>query len=149
MRVKYWLIGLNYSRGRMAEACRVGDEVLGLLEDTPDPEARLEVLQARVIYLPFLGRLDEAIPTIQEARRLSRERGDVGTELMASFGELLATGMSTGDGRRIDVLGHEMAEGFDEAGRWGFYGLLLAAQGRFWQGPRKKLWLSPIGSAMD
>jgi len=134
MRANTYLMAVHTFRGRTAEACRVGDEVLALLEDAPDPEVRLDLLWIRVNYLPRLGRLDEAITAIQETRRLSRERGDVAAELMASFFELLVTGMSTGDGRRIDALGHEVLEGFDEAGRWRFYGLMYAAQGRFWQG---------------
>ena len=134
MRANNLLAAVHSNRGRTAEACRVHEEVLALLEDAPDPEVRLEVLQLRVFYLPRLGRLDEAIPTIQEVRRLSRERGHVGGELLVSFGELDVTGMSTGDGRRIDALGHELAEGFGEAGRWRFYGLQYAVVGRFWQG---------------
>ena len=124
----------HYHRGLWAEAARIAEDGLELLEDSADQTTRPRFLGAQANILPSLGRLDEAITAIQEAQQVGRERGDVGAEFLAAFGQLVVTGVSTGDGRQIEAQGQELAEGFHEAGPWRFFGLMFAGLGRFWQG---------------
>ncbi len=131
---KLWLSAWHLHRASLAETVRIAEEGLALLEDSADQTIRSELLMQLAIALPGLGRLDEAMTAIQEAQKLGRERGDVGAELNAAFGKHALTAMRTGKGRRIEAEGHEITEGFQEAGPWRFWGFALAGLGRFWQG---------------
>ena len=88
----------------------------------------------RAYSLAFLGRHEEAIRGADEAESLGKERGDVGAEVLGFITRMDVVAKETGDGRRVETLGRELAERFHEAGPWRYYGLAWAGLGRFWLG---------------
>jgi tetratricopeptide (TPR) repeat protein/tRNA A-37 threonylcarbamoyl transferase component Bud32 len=125
----------DYHHGRFADACAVEQDP----SDASGPAERIsrggmDALWIWALILPLLGRLEEAAEFIRRAREVGRERKDVGAALCAEFGHVTVTAMRTADGRRVEALAREVAEGFREVGGWSQGGLVWAGLGLLWQG---------------
>jgi len=130
MSLKTW----HYHQGDFAEAVRVEPADRRLLEQSPHQTPMVDYLWLRSVLLPLLGRLDDAVEAIAQAREVGRQRHELTSQVTAALGELWVTAMRTGDGRTLESMGRGLTETWRKTGGWANAGIFFAGLGVLWQG---------------